>query len=359
MHTYIDLRSDTVTTPTPEMMHAIAAASVGDDGRILPDGQYGDPTVRALEERAAELLGKPSALFVSTGVQANMIALRVWCEREDLVGVGRTSHLLRHERGAFDESFFGLRSSPLPDDDGFPTFPKEKDISRFKLLCLENTHNAAGGVAWLPDRARTLSTERPWCPPIHLDGARLFNAAVALDITPAEVASAADSVMFCLSKGLGAPVGSVLSGDEEWIKDARRVRRILGGQMRQAGVIAAAGLVALDGFSERLQHDHERAKALAHQLARLPGLEVLPVATNMVRVKVRIGPSTGGLLLQEAATRGVLLGGPNNGELRLVTHRDIMDESLDKAVSVIGTVLNLHEAHERAECSQEENSGSV
>jgi threonine aldolase len=345
MHTYIDLRSDTVTTPTPEMMLAIAAASVGDDGRLLPDGHYGDPTVRALEERAAELLGKPSALFVSTGVQANMIALRVWCEREDLVGVGRTSHLLRHERGAFDERFFGLRSSPLPDDDGFPNFPEGEDISRFKLLCLENTHNAAGGVAWLPDRATTLSLERPGCPPIHLDGARLFNAAVALDITPAEVASAADSVMFCLSKGLGAPVGSVLAGDEEWIKDARRVRRIIGGQMRQAGVIAAAGLVALDGFSDRLKHDHERAKALAHQLARLPGLEVdLPVVTNIIRVKVRTGPDAGGLLLQEAATHGVLLGGPKNGELRLVTHRDITDESLDRAVSVIGTVLTLHEA---------------
>lgn len=342
LHTYIDLRSDTVTTPTPEMRRAIAAATVGDDGRLLPNGHYGDPTVRELEERVAELLGKPSALFTSTGVQANMIALRVWCEREDLVGVGRTSHLLRHERGAFDERFFGLRNTPLPDDDGFPDFSGEEDISRFKLLCLENTHNAAGGVPWHPDRVTALSSERP---PIHLDGARLFNAAVALDITPAEVASAGDSVMVCLSKGLGAPVGSVLAGDEEWIQDARRVRQLLGGQMRQAGVIAAAGLFALDGLAERLKQDHERAKTLAARLTRIPGLEVdLHVATNMVRVKVLTGPEAGRRLLTEAATQGVLLGGPKNGELRLVTHSDISDESIDRAITVIGDVLNLYEA---------------
>ncbi len=341
MHTYIDLRSDTVTKPTPEMRRAMASADVGDDGRLLPDGHYGDPTVRELEERVAELLGKPSALFTSTGVQANMIALRVWCDRDDVVGVGSTSHLLRRERGAFDERFFGLHSNPLPDEGGFPDFSGEGDISRFKLLCLENTHNAAGGVAWHPERMTAFSSNYTGWPPVHLDGARLFNAAVALAITPAEVASVGDSVMVCLSKGLGAPMGSVLVGDEEWIRHARRVRKLIGGQMRQAGVIAAAGLVALDGLTERLWHDHERAKTLACHLTRISGLEVdSDVSTNMVRVKVLGGVEAGRRLVADAATQGVLLAEAEKGELRLVTHSDISDECLDAAATVIGNVLS-------------------
>ena len=322
----------------------MATAEVGDDGRLLPSGDYGDPTVRKLEEQVADLLGKPAALFTSTGVQANMIALRVWCDREDLVGVGRTSHLLRHERGAFDAKFFGLRSKPLRDDDGFLDVSAE-DISDTKLICVENTHNAAGGIPWHPQRLTEWSAENEDLPPVHLDGARLFNAAVALDLRPAEIASVGDSVMVCLSKGLGAPMGSVLAGDEEWIRDARRVRRLLGGQMRQAGVAAAAGLHALNGFAERLRLDHERAVTLASGLSKISALAVDDkVPTNMVRVKVLGGADAGRQLLANTASNGVLLGGPQPGELRLVTHMGISDECIDRAISVIDQALHQHAA---------------
>lgn len=329
--TYIDLRSDTVTTPTAAMRKAMATADVGDDGRLLPDGHYGDPTVRELEELVADLLGKPAALLTATGVQANLIALRTWCERGDLVALGESSHLMRHEAGAFDPGLLGLRAHQLADHTGFPDTDGLEQFAP-RLLCLENTHNAAGGIPWHPALWQQHDSL-----PVHLDGARLYNAAVALNTSLKEMAQPGDSVMMCLSKGLGAPVGSILAGDTEWISRARDVRRLMGGQMRQAGVIAAAGLCALSDAQERLARDHEHASMLAHALAELPGLMVQAdtVATNMVLVQTTTGPAGKARLVDYAGRHGVLLAGPGVDRLRIVLHHDVTAADLERVVGTI------------------------
>ncbi|TSI12428.1 beta-eliminating lyase-related protein [Brevibacterium aurantiacum] len=337
---WIDLRSDTVTKPTGEMRAAMAAAEVGDDGRMLPDGQYGDLTVRRLEEAVALELDKPAAIFVTTGVLANMIALRTWCKREATIAVGANSHILRFERGAFDPEVFGLRARPLADSCGFPEVAAG-GLDGAQVLCLENTHNAAGGVPWHVEKVETLRTQHASLPSIHLDGARLFNASVALGVPLSQLASVSDSVMVCLSKGLGAPMGSVLAGPTEWIAEARKMRQLLGGQLRQVGVVAAAGLIALRGYRDRLETDQARAKLLAERLRNIPQIEVDDkIKTNIVRARFIGGSDPAFRVRSFAAKHGVLLGGPSGQELRFVLHSDISNSGIDQATNVISHALS-------------------
>jgi threonine aldolase len=345
----IDLRSDTVTLPTPAMRAAMARAEVGDD-------VYGeDPTVNRLEELAAERLGKEAALFVATGTMGNAAALIAHCRRGDDVIVGDLAHIWQAEvGGAARLNGSTLRPVPnLPDGTLDRTrlehaFASE-DIHEAPtgLLCLEDTHNMCGGRVLAAATLRELAAPaRRRGVPVHLDGARLFNAAVALGVPVAELAAEADSVMFCLSKGLAAPVGSLLCGRRDCIARARRARKLLGGGMRQVGILAAAGIVALDEMVERLAEDHANARRLAEALAGAPGLELRldEVETNFVFFHVldgtgqRTDPAP---FMAAAAAAGVLVSQGSGGRLRAATHYGIAPADIDRAAAAL-----LRVAHE-------------
>lgn len=328
----VDLRSDTVTRPTDEMRRAMAAAEVGDDG-------YGeDPTVRALEERFAARLGKPAALFVPSGTMANQIALRLLGRAGSRVLVGRRQHVVVYEQGAAGANS-PVQLDLVDDDSGeLPLAVLRERVQDGALVGLpvcaifvENTHMASGGRPWTIEAARALAALGV---PVHLDGARLFNAQVATGIDAATFASCATTVMCCLSKGLGAPVGSLLAGEEDAIAAARAERKRLGGAMRQAGIVAAAGLVALDRHVERLADDHRRARRLAEAVAaRWPdgGLDPAAVQTNVVVFRHR-EPR---VLLQHLRLEGVLAGMIAPGVVRLMTHLDVDDDDIERACRAI------------------------
>ncbi|MDR7415419.1 MAG: GntG family PLP-dependent aldolase [Armatimonadota bacterium] len=335
----VDLRSDTVTQPTERMREAMAQAQVGDD-------VYGeDPTVRALEELAAERMGKEAALFCTSGTMANLVAVLTHTQRGDEVLCEATAHVYEHERqglsalaGAALRPIRGERGWISPEALQAALHPAGSHSPPPRLVCLENTHNRAGGVVLSPDRiaATTAAAHRAGLA-VHLDGARIFNAAVALGVPARALAEPVDSVMFSLSKGLSAPVGSVLCGDKSFIERARRWRQVVGGGMRQAGVLAAAGIVALQEMVDRLAEDHRRAKALARGLSRLPGVEVDPdqVDTNIVLVRVE---GDARALVARLAAQGVLCFALSPHEIRLVTHRHISDEDVAWAVEAFRRV---------------------
>lgn len=326
----IDLRSDTVTWPTPKMREAMAAAPVGDD-------VYGDdPTVNELEARAAARVGKEAALLVPSGTFGNQLALFAWCPRGSEVILGEQCHIVQHEAGAASV-IAGVQIRPADAPDG--VLDPEAVRARIRsddihhpvtsLVCLENAHGSGRVVPLAAmDAIRDLAASRDL--PVHLDGARLFNAATALGVEAAEVAARADSVMFCLSKGLCAPVGSILAGPRSFIDAARRKRKIMGGGMRQAGVLAAAGLLALDEMTKRLGEDHENARRLAGLLAELPGVELDPasVQINMVFFKACFkgeGTAYAGRVVAAMKRQGVLVNppdivSPGKAEFRFVTH---------------------------------------
>ncbi len=340
----IDLRSDTVTRPTAAMRAAMAEAIVGDD-------QYGeDPTVNALESRAAELMGKDAAVFVPSGTMGNLTAILAHCGRGDEAIIGDESHILWYESGGPATlggiPLFTLRTDRLglfdldqldgairTDRPGYP---------RTGVVCIENTHNRCGGVVVPMAFMRTirdLAHRRGVA--VHLDGARIFNAAVSLGLPPATIAAEADSVQFCLSKGLGAPVGSIVAGSEEFIVSVRKQRKVLGGAMRQAGVLAAAGLVGLETMIDRLPDDHQRAQTLAAGLAGIPGVAVdlETVQTNIVVFKMPAGLDQGkvaarckelGLIVSDYGARG----------LRMVTHFEIGDAAIARAIEIVGTAID-------------------
>jgi threonine aldolase len=329
----IDLRSDTVTAPTPAMRAAMAQAVVGDD-------VYGeDPTVNRLESLAADRLGKEAALFVSSGTQSNLVALLSHCERGDEYIVGQQAHTYRWEGGG--AAVLGsIQPQPLDfEADGTLDLdkvakaikPDDYHFARTRLLCLENTQ--AGKVLPLDYLEKAAQFARQHSLKLHLDGARVFNAAVRLQVPIHTIARYFDSVSVCLSKGLGAPVGSVLCGSREFIKKARRWRKVVGGGMRQAGMVAAAGIVALENHVDRLVEDHANAQLLAEGLARLEGVEVelATVQTNMVFVRVvREHPAA---LVEYLRQRGILIGG---GELlRLVTHLDVTTEDINTTLAAV------------------------
>ncbi|MFD0151222.1 GntG family PLP-dependent aldolase [Streptomyces sp. NPDC055721] len=327
----VDLRSDTVTRPDARMRDAMARAEVGDD--VLD----GDPTMRALEAEVAGLLGTADALWVPTGSMGNLIALCVHLERGDRFLVPDRAHLLDLEVGTASWLAGGMPQA-LPWSAG-PGTPSPADIDRAvtrggpyfalrdRLLCLENTHNAAGGTVTTPVQHRSLvDAAHDAGLLVHLDGARLWNAAVALGVPLADLAEGADTVQVCLSKGLGAPVGSVLAGSADFVREARRLRKMLGGGVRQGGVLAAAGLVALERV-DRLAVDHHHARLLADALAER-GWKVDPPQTNIVMVPADDPPGTVALL----AERGVLTV-PTGTGVRMVTHCDVSRPDILRAVA--------------------------
>ncbi|RQG94573.1 threonine aldolase family protein [Natrarchaeobius chitinivorans] len=330
----IDLRSDTVTKPDEAMREAARTADVGDD-------VYGeDPTVSELEARAAEAVGKEAALFVPTGTMGNQIAAQVHTEPGQEVLVERASHVYKYELGGLARHS-GLQVRTLDGGDrGVPTPEQvdagvvEEDLHRpgTGLLCLENTHNARGGVAIEPDRiAAAAEAARGHDVPVHLDGARVFNAAVALDVPVTEITDHVDSVMFCLSKGLGAPIGSMLAGPEEFVDRARRTRKLFGGGMRQVGVVGAPGLRALENVDD-LEADHERARRLADGLADVDGFDVRPPETNIVLVDVSGTGDDAEAVLERLRERDVLASAMGPTTVRFCTHRDVSGEDVDRAL---------------------------
>ena len=334
----IDLRSDTVTAPSPAMRQAMAEAEVGDD--VFGE----DPSVRRLEAMAAERTGKEAALFVSSGTMSNLVAVLSHCGRGDEAIAGAESHIIQYEvAGAAAVAAVQVRTAA--NDAGGRMDPAEVEslirgenvhTPRTALLCLENTHNRRSGAALsADDTAEVAAVAHRHGVRVHIDGARIFNAALALGTTVADLAGPADSIGFCLSKGLGAPVGSVLCGDADFIARARKMRKMVGGGMRQAGVIAAAGVYALEHMVDRLADDHANARALARGLAELPMVHSLDpdaIDTNIVIFGVH-GDFLG--FMRALKRAGVLATSPRHGDVRMVTHYGIeradIDEALERA----------------------------
>jgi threonine aldolase len=346
----IDLRSDTVTRPTPAMRRAMAEAEVGDD-------VYGeDPTVRALEEAAAARLERPAALFVPTGTMGNQIAVHLQTIRGCEVIIEARGHIFNFELGAM-AALSGALPRPLATTDGFldpaqveaAVHPAVTYVTPTRLLCLENTHNLWSGLPMTAAQTGALAAvARRRGLRVHLDGARIFNAAAATGESAAALARGCDTVMFCLSKGLAAPVGSLLVGEADLIAEARRVRKMLGGGMRQVGVLAAAGLVALRDMVPRLAEDHERARQLALGLAALPAIELDParVRTNILVFRVRPervpGPPdvpAAERFVAGLRAHGVLCGAFSDTEARMVTHYEIGDAEVSAALAAARAVL--------------------
>jgi threonine aldolase len=343
----IDLRSDTVTKPTDEMRRAMAAAEVGDD-------VYGeDPTINRLEERAAELLGKEAALFVPTGTMGNTIACKLLTRHGQEIIAEARGHVFNYEL-AMVAWFAGCVVRPVASTDGILTWemierhlrPLGPHWAPTGLIEVENTHNMAGGTVYpMPvlnevcDRAHELGLR------VHMDGARVFNAATYLRLPVSEVCAKADTVMFCLSKALGAPVGSMLAGKRDAVAEGRLLRKRLGGGMRQAGVLAAAGLIALEQMPQRLHEDHANARYLALELAGMRGISVNPatVQTNIVIFDVAgtgFDPVT---LSAELRARGVLANGVSRTEMRMVTHYDVSRSNCEKAVQAVNAVVGVRQ----------------
>jgi threonine aldolase len=326
MHDVVDLRSDTLTLPTPEMREAMACAEVGDD--VWEE----DPTVRRLEALAAERLGKEAGLFVTSGTQGNLVSVlaQTWPGQEVVLDVD--AHIFNYEV-AGTSVIGGVQMRPVKTERGFLSpaqvrealRPNNIHIPPTGLVCLENTHNRHGGTCCTPEEiAAVAAVAHEAGVPVHLDGARLFNAAVALGRPARDFARNVDSVTFCVSKGLGAPVGSVVCGRADFIARARRIRKMLGGGMRQAGVIAAAGIVALERMVDRLAEDHANARALAEGVARLPGMRIdlASVQTNIVIFRVD-RPQGVDELVKGCAARKVKIHAVSPTSIRCVTHKDI------------------------------------
>ena len=334
----IDLRSDTVTKPTPAMRRAMAEAEVGDD-------VYGeDPTVNRLQERAAEIFEKEAALFVPTGSMGNQIAVKLHTRPGNEVVIEERGHIYNFEMATM-AAFSGCVARPVHSKDGSGILTWEEIASALHanaayyvaptgLIAIENSHNLAGGSVMPRARVEDICEHAHAMKlPVHLDGARIFNAATALHENVADLARPADSVMFCLSKGLGAPVGSMLLGTKAFIDEARSVRKMLGGGMRQAGVIAAAGLVALEETPKRLHEDHENARRLAEGLAELRGIKIDPekVVTNIVIVDVAETGKTADDICAELREHSVLAIGFGSS-IRMVTHYDVTRADIETAL---------------------------
>ncbi|MGB0651636.1 MAG: threonine aldolase family protein [Thermoplasmatota archaeon] len=336
----LDFRSDTITQPTQAMRDAMAAADVGDD--VFGE----DPTIAKLEEEAARRMGMEAALFTPTGTMANQIALWVHSGRGGQAVVEENCHMALYEGGAaallHGVSLRTLRAPRGifgPDDLEPHIFPDDPHFAATKIVAIENTHNWAGGTVWQPGEVRAVAEfAHDKGAALHVDGARIFNAATAAGATPDRLLGGADSVMFCLSKGLSAPVGSLLCGSSEFIEEAHFARKCLGGGMRQAGVIAAAGLVALQKMVDRLADDHANAQRLAVGLAAVPGLALAaPVETNMVMVDTSATGMAGEAFCAalEAATGVRALTRDAGPTARFVTHRHITEADVDEAVAAV------------------------
>lgn len=337
--TVIDMRSDTVTRPTPGMRAAMHAAPVGDD--VFHE----DPSVNQLEERLAALLGKEAAVFVPSGTMSNQIAVKVHTQPGDELLCEATCHIYNYEAGG-PAALSGVTCRTFPGDYGLldvsqlegAARPDDEHFVRTRLVCLENTHNRGGGRIFPMEKIQAIVA---WAQAnelrLHLDGARLWNAAVATGIAPAKWAALFDSVSVCFSKGLGAPVGSALAGPRDFIARARRVRKLFGGGMRQAGVLAAAALYALDHHVERLAEDHRNAQVLAQAIADTPGLRLTPpqVDTNLVWFQVDPDLGTSREVAASLKERGVLIHTPGPQTMRACTHLDVSAAQVERAADVL------------------------
>ena len=347
----IDLRSDTVTRPTPAMRRAMAEAEVGDD--VYRE----DPTVRRLEEIAAERLGMQAALFMPTGTMGNQVAVHLQTRPGSEVIIEARGHIFNFEMGAM-AVWSGALPRPIVTENGLlepaqveaVISPRVSYRTPTRLLALENTHNLWSGLPMDAGRTRALAAvAHAHGLAVHLDGARIFNSAAALGTSAAELSHGCDTVMFCLSKGLAAPVGSILCGTADLIEEAVRVRKLFGGGMRQVGILAAAGIVALTEMVERLGEDHRRAKALAAAFAEIPALEIDParVHTNILVFRLRAGKVPGDASVAPSARfvaglqqRGVLCGAFGAHDVRMVTHYEIGDADVATAVSAVRETLS-------------------
>ena len=341
----IDLRSDTVTLPTPEMRRAIAEAPLGDD-------VYGeDPTINRLETLAAERVGKQAAMLVTSGTMGNLCAILAHCARGQEAIVGDESHIYHYEGGG--ASVLGgvalhvvatdaTGELPLPALAGAVRDADDSHEAITRLICLENTHNRCGGVVLSTEymaAAKHFAQEHGLL--IHLDGARMFNAAVALGVDAREITRQVDTVQFCLSKGLAAPVGSILAGDVAFIARARRVRKLVGGGMRQAGIIAAAGIVALEQMVDRLAEDHANARLLAEGLATFPqiNIDLGTVQSDIVIFRLHEGYGTPETFARAVAERGLLIGGIGRSYIRAVTHYGIDAGDIEETLEIVRATL--------------------
>jgi threonine aldolase len=340
----IDLRSDTVTRPTPAMRRAMAEAEVGDDVYLE------DPTVNALEARAAEVFGKEAALFVPTGCMGNLIAIKVWTHHGDEVICEERSHVNLYELASMS-AIAGCMPRVARGEDGILAWAQIEAVIRPKiyydsqtaLLCLENTHNMAGGTLYTAAQISEICKHAHAAGlNVHLDGARIFNAAVALGVAVAEIAREVDSVMFCLSKGLGAPVGSMVVGSHAFIEKSRIYRKMFGGGMRQVGVLAAAGRIALEESPKRLAVDHKNAQRLAAGITQIPGLQIDPrsVKTNIVIFDCQQTGMDAVQLCDALKAQGVWALDTAPFSVRFVTHCDVDAQGCDRAIKVLRTVVS-------------------
>jgi threonine aldolase len=346
---FVDLRSDTVTRPTAAMRRAMAEAEVGDD-------VYGeDPTVNKLQARAAEIFGREAALFVPSGSMGNLIAIKTWTRPGLEVICEQRAHVNQYELASMS-ALAGCFPRPAFAEDGILTWPLVESLIRAKspnysqtgLVTLENTHNMAGGTIYpIPVAEEICDRAHEAGLPVHLDGARIFNASVALGKSVKELTRKFDSVMFCLSKGLGAPVGSMVLGSREFIEKAFVHRKMLGGGMRQVGVLAAAGLIALEETPKTLHRDHENARYLAEGLAKIPGISVEPkkVVTNILVFDVRQTGKTGAEISVQLKKRNVLANATDKYLVRMVTHYDVDRAKIERAIAALSEICAAERAH--------------
>ncbi len=339
----VDLRSDTVTRPTPAMRRAMAEAEVGDD--VYAE----DPTVNRLQARAAEIFGREAALFFPSGSMANLTAIKTWTRPGTEVICEGHAHIYLYEMAAVS-AIAGCMPNTVPTEEGVLTWdliepairPHIYYRAQTSLIELENTHNMHGGTVYPPAIIDDICEHAHAAGiPVHLDGARIFNASVATDRSVGDITKKLDSVMFCLSKGLGAPVGSMLVGSRDFIEKARATRKLLGGGMRQAGVLAAAGLIALEESPKNLHRDHENARYLAEGLARLPGVAIDPkkVVTNILIFDVTETGRTAADICAALAQQNILAGPTGKYAIRMVTHYDVDRAGIDQALAAIGEIL--------------------
>ncbi len=340
---WIDLRSDTVTQPTQQMREAMYRAQVGDD-------VYGDdPTMKELEEKAARMLGKEAALFVASGTMGNAIAVMSHTQRGNEIILSDTAHIVAHEVGGaaiLSQAFIRTLhfENGIFDAEQIRAAIRDREnihYPRTGLICVEEPL-ATGKVVPLEKLRQVYMMAQQEKIPVHLDGARIFNAATALGVDVKEIAACADSVMFCLSKGLCAPVGSILAGSKEYIEQARRYRKLLGGGMRQCGFLAAAGLVALEVMTKRLQEDHDNAKYMARRLQKIKGisLDMDSVEINMVFFRIDAPEQVIQTLPEKMLEAGIKINGIEDGEFRFVTTNDTSRADIDRAVDVLEAILN-------------------
>ena len=345
MNTIVDLRSDTVTKPTAAMRRAMAEAEVGDD--VYRE----DPTVNRLQERAAEIFGREAALLVPSGTMGNQAAIKVHTRHGQEVIAEQRAHIYNYEM-AMTAAFSGCLVRPIWAEDGILNWQlvsrevrgRSDHRARTGLISLENTSNLAGGSVYSPEGADEICDQaHARGVPVHLDGARIFNASVAIGKSVIELTCKFDSVMFCLSKGLGAPVGSMLVGSREFFEEARQIRKMLGGGMRQAGVLAAAGLIALEEGPKQLATDHANARFLAQALAETPGIGINPskVVTNILFFEVAVTGLAAKEVSARLATQGILANAVSETAIRMVTHRDVDRAGCERAIQVLRSAVGI------------------